>query len=482
MINVIFPQRLGLRAGLILPICFALLLIVHPHTALGAPEGDAAPQSETTAESNDASSTDSTAEGDESAITLPDVGEALQLDERLGSLVEEQFTALDHPALSTSLIGRLTAASIVLVLGLCLLKLNSLVARRVDRGLNPWRDKHNLADDRLHTLFVWVRWSGYTVGLASVLYCAEVVVGDGVVPGFLSKGTRAIVENGAGVAVVVLIVLLIWEGVNAGIERVASRDSLQSSARAQTLLPVVRNVTLFTLMLMASLVVLSELGIEIMPILAGAGVVGIAIGFGAQTLVKDFLTGFTIIIEDLLQIGDVVSIADRTGAVKRITLRKIELRALDVTVNTIPYSAIDIVDNLTKEYSYYLMDIGVAYKENTDAVVECLNSIDEELRGEEAFSSLILAPLEVLGVDQFADSAVIIKARIKTSARDKWRVGREFNRRMKLAFDEAGIEIPFPHRTLFVNGDTQKLAVDLDNGSETNASGQENSESDRQAA
>lgn len=469
------PTRLNATLGAFFLVASALLFSA-------AAVADSATQENTQSSGAEASAPkDQVVEGDEAALTLPDVGAALQLDERLGALVEEQFTALDHPALSTSLLGRLTAAAIVVCLGLCLLKLNSFVAKRIDRGLAGWRRRNDLADDRLHSVFVWERWAGYTVGLASVFYCAEIVVGSGVVPDVVSTGTRAVVESGAGVAVVVLIVLLIWEGVNAGIERVASRDALQGSARAQTLLPVVRNVILFTLLLMTSLVVLSELGIEIMPLLAGAGVVGIAVGFGAQTLVKDFLTGFTIIVEDLLQIGDVVRIADRTGAVKRITLRKIELRALDGTVHTIPYSSIDIVDNLTKEFSYYLMDVGVAYKENTDAVVECLESVGEDLRNDNDFKDRILAPLEVLGVDQFADSAVVIKARIKTSARDKWTVGREFNRRMKLAFDDAGIDIPFPHRTLFLNGDSERIGVNV-GATESESSEQEDDATERKAA
>lgn len=419
----------------------------------------------------DAASPQATMSGENAApLAIPDFGEVLQLDERLGSFVESQFSSLSGFGLSTSLLGRITAASVLLLIGLCLLKLNSFLAKRFDKNVASWRRRHKLADDRLHTLFVWQRWTGYTVGFASLLYSTEIVIGDGIVPSALAAATQSLVDNGAGVAVVILVVLVLWEGVSAGIERIAAREAIQGSARAQTLLPVVRNVVLFALLLMTALVVLSELGIEIMPILAGAGVVGIAIGFGAQTLVKDFLTGFTIIVEDLLQIGDVVRIGDRTGAVQQITLRKIELRALDGTVHTIPFSSIDIVDNLTKEYSYYLMDIGVAYKENTDAVVECLRSIDERLRADDEFTHKILEPLEVLGVDQFADSAVVIKARLKTRARDQWTVGREFNRRMKQAFDECGIEIPFPHRTLYLNAEAGQLTAVVDASSRVTSS------------
>nr|WP_277602523.1 mechanosensitive ion channel family protein [Parahaliea mediterranea] len=207
------------------------------------------------------------------------------------------------------------------------------------------------------------------------------------------------------------------------------------------------------LVLFAGMVLLSEVGINVVPLLAGAGVLGIAIGFGAQTLVKDFLTGFTIIAEDLVHIGDVVTVGGRTGEVMRLTIRKIELRALDGTVHTVPFSEISVVDNLTKDYSYYMLNVGIAYREDTDAVVDCLLEVDRALREDRGFSHLILEPLEVLGVDRFGDSAVVIKARSKTRPHDKWTVGREFNRRMKYAFDERNIEIPFPHQTLYIGED-----------------------------
>ena len=194
-----------------------------------------------------------------------------------------------------------------------------------------------------------------------------------------------------------------------------------------------------------------------MPLLAGAGVLGIAVGFGAQTLVKDFLTGITVILEDLLQIGDVVQVGQRSGRVERITLRKIQLRDLEGIVHTVPFGEVSIVDNYTKEYSYYLFDVGVAYKEDTDQVIEHLKNIDEGMRESEQYQDLILEPLEILGVDQFADSAVVIKARIKTRAHDRWTIGREFKRRIKYTFDEHGIEIPFPHQTVYFGDSTLNL-------------------------
>lgn len=184
-------------------------------------------------------------------------------------------------------------------------------------------------------------------------------------------------------------------------------------------------------------------------------------------MVKDFITGFAILLEDLLQIGDVVTVGDRTGEVTHITMRKIELRAVDGIVHTVPFSEVTVVDNMTKHFSYYLLEIGVAYRENTDEVVACLHAIDEEMRESEDYGPLILAPLEVLGVDAFADSAVIIKARTKTQPHKRWRVGREFNRRIKQRFDREGIEIPFPHQTIYFGegktGDAPRARVSLEN-------------------
>ncbi|WP_018013386.1 mechanosensitive ion channel family protein [Teredinibacter turnerae] len=246
---------------------------------------------------------------------------------------------------------------------------------------------------------------------------------------------------------------LVFEVVSGVMDRVFHRWSSANSTRVQTLLPIARNVVNIALFLMLGITLISELGIDIMPLLAGAGVIGFAVGFGAQTLIKDLITGFIIIFEDLVQVGDVVTVGGKSGLVEKITIRKIQLRGLDGTVFTVPFSEIAIVENMTKEFSYYLMNVGVAYRESTDDVIEHLQAIGEEMQNEDDYKDLILAPIEILGVDSFADSAVIIKARIKTVPIKQWMVGREFNRRMKYRFDEAGIEIPFPHQTIYFGED-----------------------------
>jgi len=253
--------------------------------------------------------------------------------------------------------------------------------------------------------------------------------------------------------VIILVAAIVMETVNVLIEYAFRQKLNTSQARIDTLLPIARNIAIISLTLMFTLTLLSEMGINVVPLLAGAGVAGIAIGFGAQALVKDIITGFILIVEDHFRVGDVARVGGKIGLVERITVRYVQLRDLAGIVYTVPFGEITTVENLTKEFSFYLMDVGVAYRENTDEVIEHLKSIDEEMREDEKYKENILAPLEVLGVDAFADSAVIIKARIKTKPIKQWEVGREFNRRMKLRFDEYNIEIPFPHQTIYFGED-----------------------------
>ncbi len=195
--------------------------------------------------------------------------------------------------------------------------------------------------------------------------------------------------------------------------------------------------------------ILSEVGIDMKPLLAAAGLGGLAIGFGAQSLVKDIITGFFILLENQIRVGDVVEIAGVGGLVEEVKLRTITLRDLEGNVHIVPNGAVDKVKNYTHLYSYYLFNIGVSYREDTDEVAAVLKEVGADLQADPEFGPDILEPLEMLGVDQFADSAVIIKCRIKTEPIKQWRIGREMNRRIKKAFDARGIEIPFPHRTLY---------------------------------
>lgn len=231
--------------------------------------------------------------------------------------------------------------------------------------------------------------------------------------------------------------------------------------RADTLSSLVNYIILTAISAVVIMMVLGQFGVNIGPVLAAAGIVGVAVGFGAQHLVSDVISGFFILIEDQIRVGDVVQIAGQGGIVERVTLRNTVLRDLSGNVHFVRNGQISTVTNMTKDYSYYLFNIGVAYRENTDDVIKVVKEVDEDLRSDENFAKSILAPIEILGVDQFADSAVVIKARIKTKPIHQWNVGREFNRRMKIAFDQKGIEIPFPHVTLYMGQDKDGSAPPL---------------------
>lgn len=240
-----------------------------------------------------------------------------------------------------------------------------------------------------------------------------------------------------------------------------ARLEAEMQKRAETLRSLVRYVLSITILAIAMIMVLGEFGVKIGPILAAAGIVGVAIGFGAQHLVQDIISGFFILIEDQIRVGDVIRTAGKAGLVEKVNLRMTVLRDLSGSVHYIRNGQIDVVTNMTKEFSYYVFDIGVAYRENVDEVTEVIQEVDEELRQDPEFKDLILEPTEVLGLDRFADSAVIVKARVKTAPIKQWTVGREFNRRLKQKFDERNIEIPFPHLTLYMGQDKDGSAAPL---------------------
>jgi small conductance mechanosensitive channel len=220
--------------------------------------------------------------------------------------------------------------------------------------------------------------------------------------------------------------------------------------RAATLGKIIRHTWFVLVLVVAVMMILHEAGIEIGPMLAGVGIAGLAIGFGAQTLVKDVINGFFILLENNFRVGDVLKVGDVAGLVESMSLRVTTLRDLEGRVHVIPNGSIDIVTNLTKEWSRVVLVVGVAYKENVDQVMELLREIGNELYEDPGFRPLIMEPLEVLGLDNFGDSSIDIKVIMKTHPLKQWAVGRELRRRIKNTFDERGVEIPFPHRTLYM--------------------------------
>jgi small conductance mechanosensitive channel len=237
----------------------------------------------------------------------------------------------------------------------------------------------------------------------------------------------------------------------------------QLEKRAATIGGMVRKTLAAVVWAIAVVMILREFDFDIAPILAGAGVIGLAVGFGAQNLVRDVISGLFMLIENQISVNDVAIINGTGGLVEEINLRTTVLRGLDGTVHIFPNGAITSLSNMTHEFSYYVFDIGVAYKEDTDRVVAVLKNVGEEMKRSEKYGPLILEPLDVLGVDQFADSAVVIKARIKTMPVAQWQVGREMNRRIKKRFDSEGIEIPFPHRTVYFGESGMAPRIQIDN-------------------
>jgi small conductance mechanosensitive channel len=244
-------------------------------------------------------------------------------------------------------------------------------------------------------------------------------------------------------------------------ERMGRKEDDEYKKRMDTLASLVSITLAITISAVGLVLVLGELGIEIGPILAAAGVVGVAVGFGAQHLVQDVISGFFIFMEDQIRVGDVVQIAGKGGLVERVNLRMTILRDLAGNVHYVRNGQIDVVTNMTKDYSRYVFEIGVAYRENVDEVIRVVQEVDEELRGDETFGPDILEPIEILGLDKFGDNAVVIKARTMTKPIKQWSVGREFNRRLKARFDAEGIEIPFPHRTIYFGEDKDGTAPPL---------------------
>jgi small-conductance mechanosensitive channel len=219
--------------------------------------------------------------------------------------------------------------------------------------------------------------------------------------------------------------------------------------RMHTLTNIVRDAVRLVILFVGMTMILSEIGVDLKPLLAAASLGGLAIGFGAQSLVKDLISGFFILWEDSIRVGDVVEVAGVSGLVEEVELRAIKLRDASGNLHVVPNGVVDKVKNFTRDYSYYLFDIAVAYRENVDEVMAILQMIAEDLRRDSQFADDILEPLEMWGVDQFTDSAVIIKSRIKTEPLKQWRIGREMNRRIKNTFDMKGIAISFPHQTIY---------------------------------
>jgi moderate conductance mechanosensitive channel len=277
--------------------------------------------------------------------------------------------------------------------------------------------------------------------------------------------------GGAATTALRILVILIAAWVLIGVlqrairlfrQRISSHlDDLEAVKRAQTLGRVFRYLATVVVSLIAGMLVLGELGISVAPILGAAGVVGLAVGFGAQSLVKDYFTGFFILLENQIRVGDVVKLDEHSGTVEVVTLRHVQLRDYDGRVYFVPNGVITTVINMSREFANAVMDIGVAYREDTDEVVKIMKQVGAEMRADETLAPRLLADLDVAGVEGWGDSAVVIRCRFKCAPLEQWSVRREFLRRLKLAFDAQGIEIPFPHLTVYAGVDREGKAPAL---------------------
>ena len=286
----------------------------------------------------------------------------------------------------------------------------------------------------LENIVTWITSSGASILLILILFLVGLKV-------------FSVLVNGIGKAL------------DGRFEHRSAQEKAEMMRRSNTLTAIIRQTGKVVIWILFLITLLSTMGINIAPILAGAGIVGLAVGFGAQELVRDVISGFFILLEDHLRQGDVVTINGTSGVVESIQLRTVELRDLSGIVHVFQNGKINTLSNMTKDWSATVFDIGVAYKEDVDHVIEVIKKTADDLYLDSEFKPKILEPLEVFGLDKFGDSAIIIKARFKTRTLEQWTVGREFNKRIKQAFDNEGIEIPFPHRTIYWGEEIKPLNI-----------------------
>ncbi len=236
----------------------------------------------------------------------------------------------------------------------------------------------------------------------------------------------------------------------------------EKEKRVNTLITILRQAGGIVIWIIFMLILLRQVNLDIGPILASAGIVGLAVGFGAQELVRDFISGFFMLLENQVRAGDVAIINGQAGLVEEIALRTITLRDFSGVVHIFQNGKINTLANMTKEWSGAVFDVGIAYKEDTERVKEIMKKVGEQLKGDPEFEEKINEPLEIFGVDSWGDSAVVIRARFKTKPGQQWVVKREFLGRLKQSFDQERVEIPFPHRTIYWGDEINPLKLKLD--------------------
>lgn len=235
--------------------------------------------------------------------------------------------------------------------------------------------------------------------------------------------------------------------------RAYAEKRIADSGRAQrieTVARTIRYVLTVVIVLIAGTLILGQLGISIAPILAAAGVAGIAVGFAAQSLIKDYFIGFFLLLEDQIRVGDVIEVSGASGVVESMTLRYVKLRNFNGHVFFVPNGGIELVKNMTRDFAHAVIEIGVAYREEADKALEVMREVGQAMRADPEFGTSIADDTELIGVESWGDSAVILRCRLKVVPPGaQWSIRREYLKRLKSAFDARGIEIPFPHLTLY---------------------------------
>ena len=371
--------------------------------------------------------------------------------ETIISSVRESWVALitlGPAALALNVGLSVLAVAIAIALGVLARRLLRQGARAVP---GPADAEKTIRTRRVATL----AWNVVEVALVLAALVTLAGIWGFDVLGWLSVGLgQQIVEAAIRIAILAVATFAAVELASLLINRLLQRmahsreGQVRRTAQLNTIGPLLHGVAKGVIIIVGGMMILAEVGVAIGPLLAGAGVVGLAVGFGAQTLVKDFLTGIFLVAEDIVAVGDVVDINGASGVVEQMTMRTIRLRGLDGTLHVLPYGEAQVIHNMTKTFSYHVAELGISYESDIDKAFEVMAQVVEEMRADPAFADKILEPLEIMDVLSLADSGVVLRGRIKTEPGAQWGVGRAFNRRIKQAWDAAGIDIPYPHMQL----------------------------------
>ena len=289
----------------------------------------------------------------------------------------------------------------------------------------------------------------------AVASCTVDVLGLFDVSGWLKSQVGVLITGSILLTTLTLLVgYAIWLTITSWIDyRLNPRFGKVPTAREITLLSLMRNAVTIIVLMITGMFALSSIGVNIAPLLASAGVLGLAIGFGAQKMVQDIITGVFIQFESAINVDDVITVSGTTGTVERLTIRSVSLRDVHGAYHIIPFSSVDMVSNFMRDFSYFVCDAGVAYRENVDEVKDAMMDAFDQLAADSNVAIDLLSEFEWMGVTDFGDNAVTVRARVKTRPGKQWMTGRSYNAILKRVFDERGIEMPFPHRTIYFGED-----------------------------